>query len=124
MAETLFEVIVGTSSTVPDDLPLGYSAPKQCLVPATASLTRVQLKLKNELWPTVFSPHLLPTEIRFSKEDVSNFQLGMKMAVEEARLAAGLNEVCLLQCLDIFTNHVIIHQNSFRLPPACCPINI
>ena len=98
--ETLFEVIVGTSSTAPDDLPQGYSAPKQYLVPATASLTRAQLKLKNEMWPTVFSPHLLPTEIRFSKEDVNNFQRGMKMAVEEARLAASLNEVCLLQYLD------------------------
>jgi hypothetical protein len=105
--ETLFEVIVGTCSTVPDDLPQGYSTPRQYFVPATASLTRAQLKLKNEMWPTVFSPHLVPTEIRFSKEDVNNFQRGMKMAVEEAQMAAGLNEVCLLGYLDSHTNRTI-----------------
>lgn len=89
-----FQMLVGTSTIIPDDIPNGgYSAPELCHVPATPSLTRTQLKMKNELWPTIFSPHLLPKEIQFSREEVTKIVEGVKMAVEEARRAFDLGEV-------------------------------
>lgn len=113
--ETVFEVIVGVSSIAPDDLPAGYSAPKQCSVPATPSLTRTQLQMKNEMWPTVFSPHLLPVEIQFTKEDVEAFQRGMKMAVDEARVAAELGEVSLIERL----KDILADQYNSVLTASC-----
>jgi hypothetical protein len=93
-AETIFQVVVGVSALPPDDLPEGYSSPEQCCVPATPSLTRAQLKVKNDLWPTVFSPHLLPIEIQFTRGDVERIKGGMKIAVDEAVRSRAMGEVC------------------------------
>jgi tRNA-specific adenosine deaminase 3 len=93
-AETIFQVVVGVLPLPPDDLPQGYSSPEQCRVPATPSLTRAQLKVKNDLWPTVFSPHLLPIEIQFARADVERIKSGMKIAVDEAVRARAMGEVC------------------------------
>jgi hypothetical protein len=93
VAETIFQVVIGVSLLPPDDLPEGYSTPEQCSVPATPSLTRTQLKVKNELWPTVFSPHLMPIEIQFTQADVERIRGGMQIAVEEAEKARAMGEV-------------------------------
>ncbi|KAG8832016.1 hypothetical protein FRC17_002202 [Serendipita sp. 399] len=97
--EILFQVIVGTSSTAPSDLPDGYSIPESCSVPSSPSLTRVQMQEKNKLWPTVFSPHLLPAEHRISQRELDDMVLGMKMALEEASLAASLGELPIAACI-------------------------
>jgi hypothetical protein len=62
-------------------------------VPATPSLTRAQLQEKNKFWPTVFVPHLLPTEITVAREEVEKMIGGMQLAVEEARRAREQGEV-------------------------------
>jgi tRNA-specific adenosine deaminase 3 len=93
-----FQMLVGTSRTMPDDIPQGdYSIPELCQVPATPALTRTQLKLKNALWPSIFSPHLLPKEIQFSRSEVIRAEQGIKMALEEAKRASVLGEVRLCQ---------------------------
>ncbi|KAG8809938.1 hypothetical protein FRC19_004896 [Serendipita sp. 401] len=97
--EVLFQVIVGASNAAPNDLPEGYSIPEKCSVPSTPSLTRVQLQEKNKLWPTAFSPHLFPSEHKLSQEELDFMVSGMKMAVEEARLAASLGEVTIAGCI-------------------------
>lgn len=107
-------MIVGVSPVPPDDLPDGYSSPERCIVPATASLSRGQLKVKNEIWPTIFSPHLLPVEISFTKQDVERFKEGMIMAIGEARHAAALGEVIILS----FSYKMLIEFK--QLPVAAC----
>lgn len=97
--ETIFQVVVGVSPHPPNDLPAGYSTPEQCQIPATPSLTRAQLKMKNELWPTVFTPHLLPAEIKFMEAEVKRITEGLQLAVDEAVRARAIGELSIAGCL-------------------------
>lgn len=114
--------MVGVSSIPPNDLPTGYSDPEKCRVPATPSLTRAQLKVKNELWPTVFTPHLLPTEIKFTSIDVERIKNGMQLAVNEAIQARAIGEVG-SACLSDDPESVV-DPCSCLLLLACFQINI
>lgn len=84
---------MGLSILPPNDIPPGYSDPQKHTVPATSALSRLQLQAKNELWPTSFTPHCLPQEIKFTEEEVSRIQKGLRLAIEEAKRASALGEV-------------------------------
>ncbi|PVF96094.1 hypothetical protein CPB86DRAFT_709888 [Serendipita vermifera] len=111
--ETLFQVVIGISSLPPTDLPAGFSPPERVRVPATPSLTRAQLQEKNKFWPTVFTPHLQPSEITFTREEVEKMTSGMRMAVKEARQARVQEELPIAACIlpdQYLDSHILAHD--------------
>lgn len=93
LSVTGFQIIVGVDKEPPSDLPVEHLDVQQVTVPATTAFTRAQLHAKSLLWPTNYSPHLLPQAPCFRLEDISRVENGMKLALEGARQAVARGEV-------------------------------
>ena len=95
-AETVYQIIVGTGLDPPADLPKGYPSPIQYQIPATTATQKAQLKAKNLIWPTVYSPHLLPMPVEHTAADIELVYFAMNLIVAQAQSAPAAGDVCVL----------------------------
>jgi hypothetical protein len=105
-AETVHQIIVGTGSDPPVDLPKGYPSPIQCRIPATAATQKTHLEAKNRIWPTVYSPHLIPTPVEHTAADIEHVYFAMTLIVMQAQSALAAGDVCTLCILKRDKSHM------------------
>jgi tRNA-specific adenosine deaminase 3 len=113
-AETVYQMIVGTGLDPPVDLPKHYPSPIQCQIPATAATQRAYLEAKNLIWPTVYSPHLIPKPLEHTAADIELIYFAMTLLVIQAQSAAAAGDVCALRTLERDKSHIP------QLPIAAC----
>lgn len=113
-ADTVYQMIVGTGLDPPVDLPKHYPSPIQCQIPATAATHRTHLEAKNIIWPTVYSPHLLPKPLEHTAADIELTHSAMTLIVRQAQSAFAAGDVCALCTLDRDKSHIS------QLPIAAC----
>jgi len=107
-------MIVGAGLDPPVDLPNNYPSPIQCQIPATAATQKAHLEAKNLIWPTVYSPHLVPKPLEHSAADIELVYFAMTLLVTQAQSAVASGDVRALCILEGDKSHIS------QLPIAAC----
>lgn len=84
-----------------DELPPSLSTPYIVTVPAYAGSSIAQLKLKSEMWPTLFSPRTNTLEHIWTPEEIDWARQGVHNVLVEARRNADRGDVRLTVFLQL-----------------------